>query len=144
MKIRPRFPDLSTSNVVELSGETILIASSAKAVATVIRKTSRRLGFMGWKATRFWTRKSGPRQPQNLGIGPESRTRTTTSTRTTRLTYHPLGIADTDRIVHIGAKRRDPGESIGFIKGPRGVLAVASFNQECFVPEMTRLFFQAD
>jgi hypothetical protein len=26
--------------------------------------------------------------------------------------YHPLGIADTDRIVHIRAERRDPGESI--------------------------------
>ena len=58
--------------------------------------------------------------------------------------YHPFGITDTDRIINVPAKRWDPGEAIGFIKAHRGALAVASFEQERFVSETTRLLFQAD
>src|SRR6202048_3285457 len=42
-----RLPDLSTTSVVDLSGETNFIASAAKAEATVIRKARKREIFIG-------------------------------------------------------------------------------------------------
>jgi hypothetical protein len=68
-----RFPDLSTTNVVVLSGETILIASSAKAAATVIGKTSRKLSFMGMESNSLLDPKIGSNTTSEFPVGKHGR-----------------------------------------------------------------------
>ena len=54
-----RLPDLSTTSVLDLSGETNFIASAAKAEATVRRKARKREIFIACRASVLWTRKIG-------------------------------------------------------------------------------------
>jgi len=64
------YPDLSTTSVVDLSGETNFIASAAKAEATVRRKAKKREIFIGWRASVLWTRKNRLWQDEKLSDKP--------------------------------------------------------------------------
>src|SRR5271166_3368789 len=65
-----RLPDLSTTSVLDLSGETNFIASAAKAEATVRRKARKREIFIACRASVLWIGKNRLWQDEKLSAKP--------------------------------------------------------------------------